>query len=115
MSSKTIWVKDCSCDGDTACEQYAKDGKTFVEYYCVYCDKPFKKEQRDDKIIEALNEIPQLYHEVTTSDLQGILEAKAYDLNKENKDEITEIMLEYAYDKIRFELAYIQILDMVEQ
>lgn len=39
----TYWQQDCDCEVPNICQQYEKDGKTFVECYCVYCDKKYRK------------------------------------------------------------------------
>ena len=54
----------------------------------------------NQEIHKRIAELNTLYNEVTTSDLQGISQAIAIDINKKYQFEIDEILLNYAYGEI---------------
>jgi len=68
----------------------------------------------NEDIKNRILELKGLYDEVTTSDLQGIIEAISLDINKINASEIDEILLGYTYGDIDFNEAIKQIEDLIK-
>lgn len=65
-----------------------------------------KTEEEIKAIKTRIEELPSLYNEVTTSDLQGICQAIAFDINKDNLFEIEELLLSFAYGEIELNDLY---------
>jgi hypothetical protein len=54
----------------------------------------------DKELINRIKELKEIEKEITTSDLQGIVEVIAREINKNKSLEIEEYLLNYVYGEI---------------
>lgn len=67
------------------------------------------KTKMEQTIKQRIEELKTLYEEVTTSDLQGICMAIAFDINKNKYLEIEELLLNFVYGDIDLNKLYEEI------